>query len=140
VIDPTGFIVTTIRDAAPVAALVSGRVGGGKPTAGWALGPGSYQRFVVVVLLGRARQRRLPMQDARWAARCYGLDEKDAALVASAVSDSIHARGPRVSPSGVGIWVSFDDSDTEGAAEDPVTHQPYQTVLISAVATDRLLT
>jgi hypothetical protein len=132
-IDPTGFILTIIRDDPAVAALVAGRVRGGEPSKGDALGPGHFQRFVVLSRLGGLREKRLPVQEVRIAARCYGLTAQDAAALAGAVSDAIHAIGPRVSSGGVGIWVSFDDGDG-GADRDPDTTQPLEHLIISVAA------
>jgi len=136
--DPTGRILTEIRDDATVAALTT-KIRGGEPAPGDALGAGSFQRFVVLVVLGRQREKRLPVQEVRIAARCYGLTYQDAAALAGAVSDAIHAAGPRISGSGVGIWNSWDDGG-EGASKDPDTSQPYETVIVSVNAADRLLT
>ena len=146
-IDPTGYILTTIRDAPTVAALTD-RVRAARPKPetrradgtlidpGDAQGPGAYQRFVVIVRLGYARARRLAYQDIRWTARCYGVDERDAAALAGAVSDAIHGLTPRVSSGGIGIWASFDEQGGV-PARDPVTDQPYESVVIRAVAADR---
>jgi hypothetical protein len=127
-IDPLGFILTTIRDDATVAALTT-RIRGGEPAAGDALGPGHYLPFVVLVNLGHVRERRLPVQEVRIAARCYGVTHQGAAALAGAVSDSIHAKGPRTSSGGVGIWTSFDDGGGGGLL-DPDTNQPYEVVVI----------
>jgi hypothetical protein len=148
-IDPTGRIISELRADATVAALTNDRIRGGAPMAGDALGPGQYQRFVVVVRLGRSRgapggganRRRFPMQEVRLAARCYGAGGepmRDAAALAGAVSDALHAKGPRISAGGVGIWLSLDDG-SEGDAKDPTTDQPYETVLISVHAADRVI-
>lgn len=135
--DPLGRILTEIRDDATVAALTT-RIRGGEPAPGDAKGPGSWQRFVVLVRLGVSRERRIPVQEVRIAARCYGLTYQDAAALAGAVSDAIHAAGPRISPSGVGIWLSFDDGGG-GATADPDTGQPYETVVISVIAATQVI-
>lgn len=139
-IDPLGRVLTQIRDYPAVAALTD-RIRGGEPAPGDAIGP-PYQRFVVLVRLGAQRQKRLPMQEVRLAARCYGAGAnptRDAAIVASAVSDAVHAKGPSISAGGIGIWVSFDDGG-DGAGQDPVTNQPYEELIVSVIAADRLLT
>ncbi|HUW17470.1 MAG TPA: hypothetical protein VMW94_10360 [Actinomycetes bacterium] len=131
-IDPLGYILTTIRDDATVAALTT-KIRGGEPAPGDALGAGSYQRFVVLVSLGYLREKRLPIQEVRIAARCYGLTHQDAAALAGAVSDSIHALSPRISSGDVGIWSAFDDGGGGGLI-DPDTSQPYYVVMILANA------
>lgn len=136
--DPLGYLLTTVRDDPTVAAMTT-RVRGGEPAPGDALGAGQYQRFVVLVRLGHLREKRLPMQEVRIAARCYGAGGnpvQDAAVLAGAVSDALHARGPRISAGGVGIWASFDDSGG-GADKDPDTGQPMEVVIFSAIAADR---
>jgi hypothetical protein len=133
--DPLGRILTEIRDDATVAAITT-KIRGGEPAKNDALGPGSYQPFVVLVRLGTQREKRLPVQEVRIAAKCYAATAQLAAVLAGAVSDAVHARGPRISPSGVGIWTSFDDGG-EGASNDPSTLQPYETVVISVNAADR---
>jgi hypothetical protein len=132
-IDPTGRLITEIRDDATVAALVAGRVRGGEPAKGDALGPGSWQRFVVLVRLGYQRLPRAPIQEVRYAARCYGLTFQDAAALAGAVSDAVHARGHRITPSNAVIFGSFDDGGG-GASSDPDTGQPFEVVLVTVGA------
>ena len=132
-IDPLGFVLTTVRDDPAVAAVAGTRVRGGETAKGDALGAGHYQPFVVLVRLGAQREKRLPVQEVRISARCYGATAQGAAELAGLVSDAVHARGPRVSPSGVGIFASFDDGG-DGAARDPDTQQPYETVVISVTA------
>jgi len=138
VIDPLGTILTMIRDDATVAAMTT-KIRGGEPAKGDALGPGSYQRFVVLVRLGTTREKRLPVQEVRIAANCYGTSYQDAAMLAGAVSDAIHAKGPHLTAGGIGIWTTFDDGG-EGATKDPTTEQPFETVIIQVNAADRLVT
>jgi hypothetical protein len=133
-VDPTGYILTTIRDDMTVAALTS-RVRGGEPAPGDAKVP--FQRFIVLVRLGSHRLKRAPLQEVRLAARCYGTTYQDAAALAGAVSDAIHAVGMRTSTGGVVIFGSFDDGG-DGATADPDTHQPMETVVISVGALTEL--
>ena len=114
------------------------RVRGGEPAQGDALGPGKYQRFVVLVRLARTRLKRAPIQEVNYAARCYGTTHQDAAALAGEVSDAVHARGHRITPGGLSIFGSFDDGGG-GSAVDPDTGQPYEVVLISVGALDRVL-
>lgn len=137
-IDPLGRILTEIRDDATVAAITT-RIRGGEPAPGDALGPGSYQPFVVLSRLSIQREKRLPMQEVRILAACYGATFQQAAALAGAVSDAINAAGPRISPAGVGIWASFDDGG-EGATRDPDTDQPREDVIFSVTATTQVVT
>jgi hypothetical protein len=138
-VDPLGYILTTIRDNAAVASLTT-RVRGGEPAPGDAKVP--YQRFIVLVRLGSQRLKRAPIQEVRLAARCYGQGgnpTQDAAALAGAVSDSIHAIGHRISSGGVAIFGTFDDGG-DGAAKDPDTGQPYETVIVQVNALTSLVT
>ena len=136
-VDVTGYILTTIRDDPTVAALTT-RVRGGEPAPGDALGPGGYQRFIVLTRLGAQRQKYLPVQEVRILAACYGLTHQDAAALAGAVSDAIHNTGVRLSAGGVGIWNSWDDSDA-GGTTDPDTGQPRSDLVISVAAATELI-
>jgi hypothetical protein len=131
-IDPTGFLLTTIRDFPAVAALTT-RVRGGEPAPGDALGPGSYQRFVVLKRLGRQREKRVPVQEVRYIAMCYGVSSQDADALAGAVSDAVHNIGPRHNASGVLIFQSFEDGG-DGPTADPATGQLHSDVVISVTA------
>jgi len=134
-VDPLGYILTIIRADAGVAAITT-RVRGGEPAKGDALGPGLYQPFVVLARLGHQRQKRLPVQEVRIAARCYGVTFQGASALAGAVSDAVHAIGPQTSAGGVGIWTAFDDGG-EGTLKDPDTDQPYEVIIIAVNAADR---
>lgn len=129
-IDPLGFILTTVRDFPAVAAIVGDRVRGGEPAKGDALGPGHYQPFVVLSRLGNVRQKgRLPVQETRIGARCYGATYQLADALAGAVSDAVHDVGPRVNGQGVLIYRSYDDVDM-GSTKDPDTGQPVAELVI----------
>jgi hypothetical protein len=137
-VDPLGRILTEIRDDPTVAALTGARVRGGEPAKGDALGPGSYQPFVVLSRLGTSRLRRAPVQEVRISARCYAVTYQGAAALAGAVSDAIHATGHRISPTSGSIFGSFDDGGGE-ATKDPDTGQPYESVVIAVNAGTELL-
>jgi hypothetical protein len=136
--DPTGYILTTIRDNAAVAALTT-RIRGGEPAPGDALGPGAYVPFVVLTQLGRTRETRVPVQEVRILAKCYAATHQAAAALAGAVSDAVHHVGPRRNSTGVLIWASFDDGG-EGGTKDPDTGQPMSSVVISVTAATQLVT
>ena len=137
-VDPLGYVLTTLRDDASVAAI-STRIRGGEPAPGDALGPGSYLPFVVITRLGGLREKRLPMQEVRLNVAAYGVTAQGAAALAGACSDAIHAIGPRISTGGVGIWVSFDDGDA-GATRDPDTQQWREDFIVSVIAATELIT
>jgi hypothetical protein len=128
--DPVGMIVTELRDGG----LASGRVAAGEAKAGWAKEPGKYQRFVVLVKLGRSRIGRAPVQVVRLGARCYGVTWQDAGALYGELSDALHLVGPRIGTGGVGIYITRDDGG--GTAEkDPDTDQPYEIGVIELFAT-----
>jgi hypothetical protein len=136
-VDPTGYLLTGIRDNAAVQALGM-IVRAGEMAPGDAGGPGHYKRVCVLVRLGASRLKHVPIQEVRYAARNYGLTFQDAAVVAGTVSDAIHAIGHRINGSGVAIFGSFDDGG-EGATKDPDTDQPMETVIIQVNAATGLI-
>ena len=129
-IDPLGALLGEIRDNAAVAALTT-RVRGGEPAPGDAAKP--FGRFVVLVRLGAARDKRAPVQTVRIGLRCYGTSFADAAALYGAVSDAIHNVGPRIGATGVLLHRSFDDAGM-GAQTDPDTGQPHEDGVISLYA------
>jgi hypothetical protein len=150
-VDPTGRLVTEIRDDPAVAAYPCTRVRGGDPwpeqrnAAGVvtmtadAQGAGKYNRFILVRRLGRSRLKRCPSQEVRFVVKVCGLTEQDAAALAGVVSDSFHAKGHRISSSGVSIFGSFDDGDN-GTLFDPDTRQPYVDLIAQVNASTALIT
>jgi hypothetical protein len=152
-VDPTGFLLTTIRDNASVAALTTrvrvyepmGRTvnsAGVETDAGDARGPGKWVRFVVIRRLGRTRLPHAPVQGVRYVALCYGQGgnpAQDADALAAAVSDAIHNAGHRISSGGVSVFGSYDDGG-EGPTKDPDTGQPHSDVVIALGALTSLVT
>jgi hypothetical protein len=135
-IDPLGFVLTTIRSDSAVAALTT-RIRGGEPAPGDASVP--FQRFVVLVRGGAVRLHNAPVQTVRILVSCYGTTYADAAVLYGAVSDAIHNVGPILSGSGIGIFRMFDDMDS-GADKDPVTGQPVEQGVIEVTASTVLVT
>lgn len=145
--DPLGPLLIEIRGDGAVAAIAGvnptsspARVRGFEPApkttayAGDAHGAGSYRAFVVLANLGGSRMRRVPVQRPRFVARCYGRTPAEAAELATAVSDAIHYRGPRVASNDLGIYASYDDQGGE-QDKDPDTQQPYVPIFIDLIAT-----
>lgn len=139
--DALGKIVVEIRDDDGVDAIAHGRVRGAEPAgststeAGDARGPGEYVAFVVLSKLDDPRVgARIPAHREVIAARCYGRTFAEAAALRWAVSNAVHLIGPRVKANGLGIYQTLDESG--GAADkDPSTQQPYETFVITALAT-----
>lgn len=139
-VDPTGYLLTTIRDNAGVAALTD-RVRIGRPQPGDGLTVGQWRRFIVLVRLGRTRLPHAPVQEVRYVAQCYGQGgnpEQDADQLAGAVSDAIHNAGHRISSGGVSVFGSYEDGG-EGPTYDPVTGQPHSDVVIALGALTSLV-
>jgi hypothetical protein len=139
--DPLGKVLTEVRGDATVAAIAGAnptsspaRVRGGEPAPGDAQAKESYRAFVVLVLEGRQRFKRVPIQRPRIIARCYGRTMQEAAALASAVSNAIHERGRRIHANGLGIYNSWDDGGGEQDT-DPDTDQPMVPVFIDLLAT-----
>jgi hypothetical protein len=137
-VDPFGKLLTEIRDDPSVSAITT-RIRGGEPAPGDALGPGKYQPFVVLTLIGRSRLKRAPLQEVRLVAKCYGVTFQGAEELAGAVSDAIHAVGRRASAGGVVIFGSFDDGG-QGTTKDPDTGQPMSAFMVQVNALTELLT
>ena len=143
-------LLIEIRSDDAVDAIVDGRVRGFEPapptfhpTTGALLEKGDarqgsvedpYVAFVVLVQLDAPRDFRSPTQRPVIAARCYGRTPAEAAALRWAVSDAIHQQGPRLYSNGLGIYKSWDAAGGE-QEKDPVTQQPYQTLVINALAT-----
>lgn len=152
VVDPTGFLLTTIRGNAGVVALTDRvrvnepmprqvNTAGVETDAGDARGPGKYIRFVVLARLGRSRLRHAPVQDVRYVARCYGQGGnpwQDADNLAAAVSGAIHDLGHRISSGGISVFGAYDDG-AEGPIRDPDTQQPHSDVVIELGALTSLV-
>lgn len=144
--DALGKLVVEIRDDDAVTAIAHGRVRGAEPAgattsdAGDARGPGEYVAFVVLSKLDDPRVGpRIPAHRAVIAARCYGRTFAEAAALRWAVSQAIHLVGPRLKSNGLGIYQSLDESG--GAADrDPNTQQPYETFVMTALATTVVVT
>ena len=152
--DPTGLLITTIRDNAGVAALTT-RVRCPEPAGrqvsaagvlldeGDARGPGHWVRFIVLVRLARDRvSSARPCRrsgTSPGATATGGNPAQDADALAAAVSAAIHAGGRRASASGVVITGSFDEGDA-GPEKDPDTGQPHTDVVISVGASTALIT
>lgn len=132
-IDPVGQFIIELRDDPAVAAIVDERVASPEPLPGWSTGKG-YQAFIVIVALVLQRHPSVPIQRDRYAVRCYGRDQLEAAHLYGAASDVFHHKPPRMTTGGYGIYVSHDDTGGE-PERDPVTKQPYYTFVMEAVAT-----
>lgn len=142
--DPTGTVITELRETTAVAALVSDRVRGGHPAPGVEGSPGvsgdlrpkgSWLRFLVVTREDSVRSRgRQPIQTVTLGVRCYGTSQKDAAAVMGTVSDALHQQGPRAGTGGGHIWLSLV-GESQGSDMDPITKQPFEDVYVDVICT-----
>jgi hypothetical protein len=143
-IDPTGKVLTELRDA--LKDDWTDRVRGGEPAPGDSgvetdstTGVKRFaHRFVVLVRLGFFRMRTVPLQTVTIGYRAYGFDKADAAALVGALSDAIHNKGPRENASGIAIYSSVDLGGE--AHEDPVTGQPYEDGVIELIAATQVVT
>lgn len=137
-LDPMGALITELRGDLDLAALVSARVRGGEPAPGDALDPGHYQAFVVITgAVGP--DPRVPITRGSLGVRCYGSTHQNAAAVWGAVVKALHAVGPRVKASGLGIYRTALLPDA-AQSKDPDTGQPYVEGTISIIATAQAVT
>ena len=128
-INPVGSLVTELRTAN----IASKRVRAGEPAVDDAKPAGSFQRFVVLVVLSYQRLHRTPMAIWRIGVRAYSATYQDATVLYGEISDALDNAGPRLSDAGVAVYQSLDD--TGGAAEkDPDTDQPYLVGVIEVFA------
>jgi hypothetical protein len=139
-------LLIELRDDEIVSSIVGDRVRGKDPEGplldaegkeiapGDVRGPGEYVPFVVLNRLGGPPHPTVPIQTVRIGIRCYGRDDREAAVLRNACSRVLHGRGPRTFANGLGIYVSHD---TTGGAqdEDPDTDQPLETFVVEAIAT-----
>ena len=130
-LDLTGVIIAELK-ADPAVAGITTRIRGAQPAVG------DTPPMVILVRAGRERVlpggrggARMKMQDARWYARCYGADPKQAAQLSGAVSDAIHARGPRTDTQGRLIHWSLDGGGA-GADTDPDTKWALEVLVVRA--------
>lgn len=122
--DPMGTLIVDVRNNAEVAAMTT-RIRGYEPAPGDALGPGSYQRFIVFSELGDLPNPRAGAQEVRYAAKCYGTDPRDARLLYTALKKAVHNRRPFVGATGQAIHRMFVEGGG-GVVPDPGTGQPYK--------------
>lgn len=134
-------LITELRDDAAVTAIVHGRVASPKAAPGWADfddhedGSRKYKHaFIVVGRLSSPRRRRVPVQDPRFVIGCFGRNLAEAAELRWAASNALHMTGPRVYPSGLGIYTSFEDTGGDQDS-DPDTGQPVERFIVQAIAT-----
>lgn len=134
-------VIVELRSNEAVAAIVHGRVASPKAAPGWAdfddfdNGTRKYKHaFIVVGRLTSPRRRRVPVQDPRFVIGCYGRTVAEAAELRWAASNALHMTGPRVYPSGLGIYTSFEDTGGDPDS-DPDTGQPLERFIVQAIAT-----
>jgi hypothetical protein len=133
-LDPMGALIAELRADPHVSALVGTRVRGFEPAPGDALGPGSYQPFVVLVALSVPPHPRVPITFAEYAVRAYGVTAQGAWALWAAVVKALHMTGERVKANGLGIYQTF--VLTGGSQDsDPDTTQPLVTGTIRVTAT-----
>jgi hypothetical protein len=139
-IDPSGLLLTGIRDDEAVAEI-SDRIRFDQPATGdsaWRIdqttGKKTFKnRFAVLTKQPGFRLPRNAVQTIRYVIRAYGLTPQDATRWYGVLSDAAHNLNPRVNGSGIGIWNSRVIEDN-GALVDPDTGQPYEEGVIEVLA------
>ena len=124
-----GTLIAELRTAG----IASKRVRGGEPAPGDVQPAGSFQRFVVLSILGYLRLHRTPLATWRIGVRSYAPTFQDAAALYGEISDALDNIGPRLSTSGVAIYQSLDDTGGSASA-DPTTSQPYMDGVLEVIA------
>jgi hypothetical protein len=133
-LDMLGKLLIEFRDDPSVDAIAHGRVRSFEPAPGDSRPAGQYLAFVVISALVTPRHPQVPIQRPRYVVRCYGRNQQEAMALYGACSDAIHGIGPRLYPSGHGIYVSHDE--TGGTQDkDPTTQQPLVSFVVELVAT-----
>lgn len=137
-----GPLIVEARTDADLRALVGTRVRGQYPApedpavpgSGDVQPKGSWKAFVILSVLDAPPHPSLPITFAEVAARCYGADPTHAWSVWAALVKALHAVGPRVKASGLGIYrTAVLTGGTQD--EDPDTHQPVVTGTLQVIAT-----
>jgi hypothetical protein len=145
-IDPTGFLLTSIRDNPAVAAISTRiRVGGRGPgDSAWVIDPTTgakryKNRWALLRRMPGARLARNAVQTLNYVVFAYGIDAQDASAFYCAISDAAHNLEPRVNSAGIAIWNSRVVADN-GSGKDPDTLQPYEEGLIEVLAPTQVVT
>lgn len=131
-IDPLGFLLTTIRDDATVAAITP-RVRGGELEKDDAAPAVLLRRGPVNRSPTGPNARRVGLQGVTVTALCFGATYQQAAQLYGAVSDAVNLKGPRRDGTGRLIFVSIDESGGDPVL-DPDTRWPTETCVINVIA------
>lgn len=127
--DPTGKLLTEIRDGAAVSAITT-RIRAGEPA------QGDVPPFVVIRRFPITPFRRAlfaPVAHYQYLIQCYGTTPQQASQLAGAVADVVQEPEPRTNASGVGIYNSYW-TITGQAQTDPDTNWPFETVIATVNA------
>lgn len=132
-IDTTGTVVTRTRT---LVVSITDKVAPNDSQEGW-----GTSAMVIIVGQGfsrspggdRMRNGRISKQVARYAARCYGLDDVQAHALAMLVSEGWHETGPFIGNSGLRVRQCWADTIAP-RIQDPGNLLPYETVYIDVLA------
>lgn len=142
-LDPTGDLISEIREIPAVSAIVGARVRAREPHgatasyAGDARPPGKFVAFIVISTLSRPPERRVPVTFAEYRLRCYGRTGEEADALFDAVAGGLHRRGHRLRPGGLGIYASYVSGGEQDS--DPKTSQPVTAGSIQLIATTQVV-
>lgn len=138
-IDPTGRIVTLVRDYAAVAAITP-RVRGGEKAGGDAAPFVVIRRLSSVPWIGNPGTETAGVTTVRYTALCYVAKNADgprqAYVLAGAVHDAIqdHSSITYSAGSGRAVIYGIQEDSIGPVLADPVTDEPYVTVNFSVHA------
>lgn len=121
--DPTGKLLTEIRDDAAVAAITT-RIRAGE------YAQGDVPPFVIIRRFPITPFRRawfVPVAHFQYLIQCYATTPQQASQLAGAVADAVQNAQPRLNASGVGIYNSYWTIAGQ-AQTDPDTNWPFETV------------
>lgn len=144
-IDPTGRLVTLIRDAAGVAAITP-RVRGGEKAPADAPPFAVVRRLDSVPWLGDPATESEGFGTFRYTVLCYAAKvasgERDAFALAGAVHDAVHDRGQftfSVGGGGRGAIYRIEEDSIGAAQRDPDTGEPFVPVQLTVLATTQVI-
>lgn len=147
-IDPTGRLVTLLRDT-PAIAAITPRVRGGGRAAGDGPPMVIIRRLTSVPWLGGPENDRSGLDTIRYSVLCYGPKasggDRQAFALAGAVHDAVHNHAALRFPvpgggPGSALIFRMREESTGSAVSDPDTEEPYVPVVVSLIAATQAAT
>ena len=95
--------------------------------------PADPRHYVLLRRLAVGRMQRVPVASERIAAMCYGKTPQLAAVLYGLVSNALHNQGPRIGPTGIAIYRSYEEVGGQPTT-DPVTGWPFELAIFVVFA------